>query len=96
MNFSEFIGKTLGELAEVTGIYRKPIRIFVLAGDNDDTGKWRTDVYSIRQAIIAHPDIKDAVISIAYDFYGETILRVNLPLVGAQTAGNVSEIEQEN
>ena len=72
----KLIGKTLGELAEQFGVFWKIVRIFVLEDKDDDTGKLLMDAYSIREVVKRFPSFADAEVVIAYDFYGETIIRV--------------------
>lgn len=73
-----FIGKTLAELAEQTSMFWKPIHVFALDGEDDDTGKRLIDAYSIRQVVTAIPAVATATVAFANDYYGETILRVRV------------------
>lgn len=76
MNIDKFIGKTLGELSRQTGLFWKPVRVFVLKDKDDDTGVLLMSAYSLRQVIHAHPQVTNATVVVAYKFYEETILRV--------------------
>lgn len=79
MKTDKLIGQTLTDLAQETGMFWNPIRIFVLQGDNDDTGCHLTDAYSFKQAISAHPCISAARVVSANDFCcGDTVVRVKL------------------
>lgn len=73
-----FIGKTFGELAEQTSMFWKPVHIFALEGEDDDTGKRLMDAYSIRQVVNAIPAAASATVVFANDYYGELVLRARI------------------
>lgn len=72
----KFIGATLLDAAQSTSIFFNPIRVFVLANEQDTVGRQLPGSYTIQQVIIRNPELKDAVIAFADNYYGETILRV--------------------
>ena len=76
MNPERLIGKTLGELAPQTGVFWRPIHVFLLESESDDTGKRLIDAYSLHQVIAAHPAAATATIISAYDYYGDIVIRI--------------------
>lgn len=79
MIIPQYIGQTLSELAAVTNMFWYPIRVFVLADKNDDTGRFLTEAYSVQQIINKFPATADAVVALAQNYFGETILRIRAP-----------------
>lgn len=76
MDFSKYIGKPLGEMAGISGAFGRIIHVFLLEDENDTVGKRFMDVYAVRQVVSAYPAMVNAIVAEAYDFFGETILRV--------------------
>lgn len=76
MRISEYVGKTLKELAEETHITFKPFRVFVLSDPNDDVGQALPACYAIKQIVTQFPAVADTVVMTASNYFGETILRV--------------------
>lgn len=76
MNESRFIGKTLREIAEKSDLNFKGYVVFVLKNDQDDTGRRIESCFHVRHLLHKHPELADNKVKIAYDYYGETILRV--------------------
>ena len=76
MKPEHYVGKTLSELADQTGVSWQPIHVFVLEDEEDDTGKHLMAAYSLRQIITAHPAAAAATVVTANDYYGDIVLRV--------------------
>lgn len=79
MFIQKYKGKTLKELTEITHIFNKVLRVFVLDGEDDDTGRHLIDCFSVQQVIDQIPALADARVVLAENFYGETILRIAAP-----------------
>ncbi len=76
MHECRFIGKTLREIAENSGPNYKGYVVFVLRDDQDDTGRRIEACFHLRHLLNKYPGLADCTVKIAYDYYGETILRV--------------------
>ncbi len=76
MHEDKFIGKTLREVAKKSAPGSKGYVVFILQDATDDTGKrigWCTHVSHLLNKC---PGLAACKVKIAYDYYGETILRV--------------------
>ena len=76
MHEQRFIGKTLKEIAAKSDLNFKGYVVFVLENDQDDTGRRVGQCFHIRHFLQKHPEMANYKVKIAYDYYGETILRV--------------------
>lgn len=74
MRPSKFIGKTLGELAGQTGVFWKPVHVFVLKDKDDDTGVRLMDAYSLKQVIASFPATAHATVVSARELCDETYI----------------------
>lgn len=79
MNPNFYIGKTIGDLARCTGLNHYGYSVFVLRNDADDTGRRAGEDYTLRNLVQRFPHLRNYVVKIAYDYYGQYILRVYKP-----------------
>ncbi len=76
MNENKYIGMTLREVSQISGINFKGYVVFVLRDEQDDTGRRIGECFHIRHFLDKFPGLAECRVKIAHDFYGETILRV--------------------
>ena len=76
MNPKLLIGKTLSEVAAMTHIFWKEIRVFIHANREDVAGTRLMSAYTVKQILDAHPHLASAVVFDACIYFGETILRI--------------------
>lgn len=76
MHEEKFIGKTLRQVAKKSGASSKGYVIFILRDAQDDTGKRIGWCARVGHLLHKHPGLAACKVKIAYDYYGETILRV--------------------
>lgn len=76
MNPKNYIGRTLEDLAACTGVNHYGWRVFLLRDDKDDIGKQVGADYNLRLILYRNKKLRRCVVKIAYDYYGEYILRV--------------------
>lgn len=93
MPIHTFPGRTLRELAQQTHIFWYPIRTFLLADDQDDTGSFLMETFSVQQILDKCPVAADAVVKYVKDFAGDTILRVRMAEVAEKQVEN-TEMDQ--
>lgn len=76
MRAQDFVGKTIQELADTTGIFWNIAHIFVAAEGNELTGTRLMDTYSLKQVISVSPAAADAVVVSAKEICGEMFIFV--------------------
>ena len=76
MNEERFVGQTLGSIAAQSDINPKGYVIFTLRDSQDDTGKRLAQCQHVRHFLAKYPYMARCKVRIAYDYFGETILRV--------------------
>lgn len=77
-NLKKFEGLSLDAVAEQTGIFEKPLRVFLLADEADSSGRPLISGYTVRQIIFQNPMLEHAVVASAEHYYGDTIFRVRV------------------
>lgn len=77
-NLKKFEGLSLEAVAEQTGVFEKPLRVFLLAGPGDTAGRPLISGYTVRQLIRQAPILEHAVVASAENYYGDAIFRVRV------------------
>ena len=76
----KYIGRTLGELAHVTGFNYKGWAVFLLANQGDAVGRRVDEDFTLRSLLQRHPELDPAcLVEYANDYFGEIVLRVIMP-----------------
>lgn len=76
----KYIGRTLDELAQVTGFNYKGWAVFLLANQEDTVGQRIDEDFTLRSLLQRHPELDPAcLVEFAHDFYGQIVLRVIMP-----------------
>ena len=70
------IGKTLAEVHKECGFNPKSYSVFVLQNDNDTTGLFVGEEFSIGSILQEHPEYANYKVKYTNDFFGTTVLRV--------------------
>lgn len=77
MFLEQYIGKQLQDIArDVTCGAMKGICVFVLANENDTTGKRVAEEFDLRWILKDHPELRTRTVKLVNDFYGEYVFRV--------------------
>lgn len=76
MHEDKFIGRTLREVAKKSAPGSKGYVVFILRDTQDDTGKRIGWCAKVGHLLHKYPGLAACKVKIAYDYYGETILRV--------------------
>ena len=84
MNYKNFIGHTLGDLAKNTGFNFKGWVVFLLRDKDDGTGERVAEGFRIGHIIGKRPELVGCIVKYAHDYYGQTVLRVIDPKSAAK------------
>lgn len=76
MRTSDYVGKTLVDLAKVTGSNYKGWAVFLLRDEKDDTGARMGEAFTLREILRRHPELTDCVVKYSNDYFGQNVLRV--------------------
>lgn len=70
------VGKTLAEIHKDYGFHIKGYSVFVLQDENDKTGIYLDEDFSIGLILQKHPEYANSKVKYENDFFGTTVLRV--------------------
>lgn len=73
------IGKSLGDLAKVTGFNFKGWAVFLLRNTEDEIGARVGEFFSLREILRKYPALGNCVVKYANEYFGQTVLRVIAP-----------------
>lgn len=69
-------GYSLGYAARSCGLRQKGYRIYLLQGEDDQTGVLIADGYDLKSILRLKPELRRCRIELEEDYYGIVILRV--------------------
>lgn len=71
-----FVGKTLTEVAEETSFSLSGYHVRILQDEEDQTGEYLDESYSIKTIIKHYPEIANYRVKFENNFFGLLVLRV--------------------
>lgn len=79
---TEFLGRTLGEIAKTTGHRAGGYAVFLLTHDDDPLGDLVGEGYTVQHIVNGFPELANHIVKYTNDYMGEIVLRIAKPAEG--------------
>lgn len=79
---TEFLGRTLEEIARTTGRRAGGYAVFLLTHADDPLGELVDEGYTVQHIVNGFPELAGHVVKYTNDYMGEIVLRVDKPAEG--------------